>query len=86
MEIVISEQAQKHIEYWKKTKNLKVQVRIIELKNAIMLNPFVGIGNPEALKHKLSEKWSRRIDKVNCFVYNVLDDKLYIYSLKGHYE
>lgn len=86
MEIVISEQAHKHIEYWKKTKNFKVQKRIIDLKNAIVLNPFEGIGNPEALKHKLSGKWSRRIDKANRFVYNMIDNELHIYSLKEHYE
>ena len=56
MEIVLSEQAQKHIEHWKKTKNLKIQQRIIELKNAIILNPYQGIGNPKPLKHHLSGK------------------------------
>ncbi len=86
MEIVLSEQAQKHIEYWKKTKNLKIEQRIIELKNAIILNPYQGIGNPEPLKHHLSGKWSRKIDKVNRFVYNIENEKLYIYSLKGHYN
>ena len=86
MEIVLSEQAQKHIEHWKKTKNSKIQQRIIELKNAIILNPYQGIGNPEQLKHHLSGKWSRKIDKVNRFVYDVKNDKLHIYSLKGHYN
>ncbi len=75
MEIVISEQAQKHIEYWKKTKNIKVQELIIELKNAIILNPYQGLGNPEPLKYRLSGKWSRRIDKINRFVYNIIDNK-----------
>jgi toxin YoeB len=85
MEIVLSKQAQKHIDYWKKTKNVKIQERIIELKNAIIENPYQGIGNPEPLKHQLSGKWSRKIDKVNRFVYYVEDDKLHIFSLKGHY-
>jgi len=85
MEIVLSGQAQKHIEHWKKTKNIKIQERIIELKNAIILNPFQGIGNPEPLKHELFGKWSRRIDKVNRFVYHIEDNKLHIFSLKGHY-
>lgn len=86
MEIILSEQAQKHIDYWKQTKNIKIQNRIIELKNAIILNPYQGIGNPEPLKHKLSGKWSRKIDKVNRFVYNIKNNKLNIYSLKGHYD
>lgn len=85
MEIVLSKQAQKDIEYWKKTKNTKIQERIIELKNAIILDPYQGIGNPEPLKHQLSGKWSRRIDKVNRFVYHIEENQIHIFSLKGHY-
>ena len=85
MEIVLSKQAQKDIEYWKKTKNTKIQERIIELKNAIILDPYQGIGNPEPLKHQLTGKWSRRIDKVNRFVYHIEENQLHIFSLKGHY-
>lgn len=85
MEIVLSGQAQKDIEYWKKSKNVKIQERIIALKNVVILNPYEGIGNPEPLKHHLSGKWSRKIDKVNRFVYNVENNILYIYSLKGYY-
>ncbi len=86
MEIVISEKAQSHIDYWKKTKNLSIQKKISELKDAIIANPFKGIGKPEPLKYHLSGKWSRRIDKVNRFVYNVEDETLNIFSLKGHYD
>lgn len=85
MEIILSKKALEHIEYWKKTNNLKIQERIIELKNAILQDPYKGIGKPEPLKHQLSGKWSRRIDKVNRFVYNIENNTLNIFSLKGHY-
>ena len=85
MEIIISDTAKRHIEYWKKTNNTKVQKRIIDLKNAILENPFRGIGKPEPLKYQLIGKWSRRIDKENRFVYRIENDTLIIYSLKGHY-
>jgi toxin YoeB len=85
MEIVLSEDAQKHIDHWKKKKNVKIQERIKDLKDAIILNPYHGIGNPEALKYHLSGKWSRKIDKVNRFIYSIIDNQLHIYSLKGHY-
>ena len=85
MEIVLSVKAQAHIEYWKKTKNTTIQERITELKNAILIDPYKGIGNPEPLKYQLSGKWSRRIDKQNRFVYSIENDTLNIYSLKGHY-
>ena len=85
MEIILSKKAQADIDYWKKTKNTAVQERIIELKNSIIKEPYKGIGKPEPLKHQLSNKWSRRIDKTNRFVYGIINDQLHIYSLKGHY-
>ena len=85
MEIILSEKAQEHIRYWKKSNNIGIQRRISELKDAILKDPFKGIGKPEPLKYQLVGKWSRRIDKENRFVYTVENNILYIYSLKGHY-
>jgi len=85
MEIVLSEKALEHIGYWKKTNNAAVQSRITQLKNAIIADPYKGIGKPEPLKYELTGKWSRRIDRENRFVYSVDENTLYIYSLKGHY-
>lgn len=82
MEIVLSETAIKHIEYWKKTNNVKIQNKISELKDAIINNPYKGIGNPEPLKHKLTGKWSRRINNEHRFIYSldIENSVLYIYS------
>ncbi|MDR2232500.1 MAG: Txe/YoeB family addiction module toxin [Tannerella sp.] len=85
MEIILSDKAQEHIAYWKEKNNYAIQKRIIALKNAIIASPYTGIGKPEPLKHELSGKWSRRIDRKNRFIYAVENDILYIYSLKGHY-
>jgi len=85
MEIILSEKAQEHIRYWKKSNNVAIWRRISKLKDAILSDPYKGIGKPEPLKHQLTGKWSRRIDKENRFVYAVENNTLYIYSLKGHY-
>jgi toxin YoeB len=85
MEIVISPAALKHIDFWKRTNNQAIQKRIIALKNSIIEDPYNGIGKPEPLKYELSGKWSRRIDKENRFVNAIENNKLIIYSLKGHY-
>ena len=46
-----------------------------------------GIGHPEPLKYDLSGKWSRTIDDKNRLIYKVTDDdRLEIYSCKGHYD
>ena len=85
MEIILSDKAEEHIAYWKGKNNRAIQKRIIALKNAIIASPYKGIGKPEPLKHELSGKWSRRIDRENRFIYAIKDETLYIYSLKGHY-
>jgi toxin YoeB len=85
MEIILSQKALDHIEYWRKTNNQTIQKRITKLKNAILANPYKGIGKPEPLKHQLSGMWSRRIDKENRFVYKIQNHQLHIFSLRGHY-
>ena len=46
-----------------------------------------GRGQPEQLKHELSEYYSRRIDKMNRLVYKIIDEnKLYIAQCGTHYQ
>lgn len=54
MEIIYSEEAQKDIEFWKKSGNKTIQNKIQQLLFAIQATPFEGIGKPEPLKHNLS--------------------------------
>lgn len=86
MEIIILPQADKDLDYWKKTGNKAVLKKIAQLTKSILENPYEGIGKPEALKYDLTPKWSRRIIKEHRYVYWVNDAQLYVYSLKGHYQ
>ena len=86
MEIVYTDKAIDDITYWKKKRNSKIQNRISELIDSIEIAPFKGIGKPEPLKYQLSGKWSRRIDKTNRIIYEVMDEIIVIYSLRGHYD
>ena len=45
-----------------------------------------GRGQPEPLKHELSEYWSRRIAPANRLVYKVDEGKLYIVQCGTHYH
>jgi len=85
MQINYTPKAKEHLEFWIKSGNKPVLKKILQLTKAIVENPFEGIGKPEALKYELSGYWSRRIDGEHRFVYNIIDDNLIIYSLKGHY-
>jgi toxin YoeB len=85
MEIELTQRAFKELQDWKQTGNTKIVKRIKELTDSILESPFTGIGKPEPLKHKYSGKWSRRINREHRYVYEIRDEKLYIFSLKGHY-
>ena len=69
-------QAVEDLKYWKKSGNKTVQKKIQQLLISIQEHPFEGTGKPEALKHELSGKWSRRINEEHRIVYDVIDDKL----------
>jgi toxin YoeB len=85
MQIIYLPQADADLAYWVKTGNKAILKKIMQLTKAIIEDPYRGIGKPEALKYNLAPKWSRRITKEHRYVYLVLEDTLYMYSLKDHY-
>ncbi|WDF77996.1 Txe/YoeB family addiction module toxin [Mucilaginibacter sp. KACC 22773] len=86
MEIDLYEKAIKDFEYWKKSGNKAVQKKIQQILADMKVHPFEGIGKPEPLKYKLSGRWSRRINSEHRIIYDVVDEIINIYSLRGHYE
>ncbi|WP_395052329.1 Txe/YoeB family addiction module toxin [Flavobacterium sp.] len=90
MQIEFSEKAKKDLDFWIKSGNKGILNKIYSLIEDIQLHPFEGIGKPEALKHQLSGKWSRRINQEHRIIYKVTEENtieiLDILSLKGHYE
>jgi toxin YoeB len=85
MEIVYLPKADEDLEYWIETGNKAVLKKIAQLTEAILNNPYSGIGKPEALKYQLTGKWSRRITGEHRYIYQIDDNILKVYSLRGHY-
>jgi toxin YoeB len=85
MQIELTDDAYEHLLYWQKSGNKSILQKIEKLTDAIIENPFEGIGKPEALKYDLTGKWSRRISQEHRIVYRIAENSLIIYSLKGHY-
>ena len=85
MEIEFTKKAQLDLVYWKKSVNKIIQRKISELLEDLQVHPFEGVGKPEALKYSLSGSWSRRISLEHRMVYEVIDEIIYIQSLRGHY-
>jgi len=86
MEVEYKKKALEDREYWKQQGNLKIQKRISELIEDICEHPFTGTGKPEPLKYELTGLWSRRITRLHRIIYEVLDNKISIISMKGHYK
>ncbi len=71
--------------YWQQT-DKKILKRINALIEDIKRDPFVGIGNPEPLRHNWSGYWSRRINREHRLVYKVTDDAMIIVQCRYHYN
>ena len=67
------------------SQNPKLLKKLFELIEDIDKHPFEGLGKPEALKHELQGKWSRRINQEHRLVYTCNDKAITIYSCLFHY-
>ncbi|MBS1835426.1 MAG: Txe/YoeB family addiction module toxin [Acidobacteria bacterium] len=63
----------------------KTAVRVLDLMDAILRDPFAGVGKPEPLKHMLSGCWSRRITQEHRLVYVVTDREVQFLQARYHY-
>jgi toxin YoeB len=72
------------LRYWVET-DRKVALRAFDLIEAIMRDPFTGIGKPEPLKYLSSGTWSRRLTQEHRIVYLVRDDRIDFLQARYHY-
>jgi len=63
----------------------KVALRVLDLVDAILGDPFAGIGKPEPLKYLAPNTWSRRITQEHRLVYLVGDDRIDFLQARYHY-
>jgi len=86
LEVIFSPKARTDLEFWQKSGQKKIQLRISRLLTSITESPFDGLGKPEPLKHNLSGLWSRRITNEHRLVYQVLTDRINVISVRYHYD
>ena len=63
----------------------RVALRDLDLVEAILRDPFRGIGKPEPLKHLRADVWSRRLTQEHRLVYLVSDDRIDFLQTRYHY-
>lgn len=72
------------LRYWVETER-RTALRIFTLIEAIMRDPFTGVGKPEPLKYLGPDVWSRRITQEHRLVYVVSDDRIDFIQARYHY-
>ena len=63
----------------------KMALRVLDLVEAVMRDPFLGVGKPEPLKHGAIKAWSRRVDQEHRLVYIVYNDRIDFAQCRRHY-
>jgi len=81
---VIQDECREDLRYWVDT-NRKTALRVLDLTQAALRDPYAGIGKPEHLKHMGGNVWSRRINEVDRLVYEVFDDRVEFLQARYHY-
>jgi toxin YoeB len=72
------------LRYWVEI-DRKVALRAFDLIEAIMREPFAGIGKPEPLKYLAAGAWSRRLTQEHRIVYLVGNDRIDFLQARYHY-
>jgi toxin YoeB len=72
------------LRFWVKT-DRKLALRAFELIEAILRNPFEGLGKPEPLKYLAPGVWSRRLTQEHRIVYLVRQDRIDFLQAGYHY-
>ena len=72
------------LRFWVKNER-SVALRILDLVDAVLRDPFEGPGKPEPLKYVLSGCWSRRITQEHRLVYWIKDDAVDFLQARYHY-
>ena len=83
-EAVFVEEFREDLQFWVKT-DRRTALRILELVEAVLRDPFTGIGKPEPLKFVLAGCWSRRITQEHRLVYRVSERRIDFLQARYHY-
>jgi toxin YoeB len=83
-EAVFQTEFREDLQYWV-TADHRTAKRVLELVEAIMRDPFTGIGKPEPLKYMAAGLWSRRLTQEHRVVYMVQERRIDFLQCRYHY-
>ena len=85
--LLFSKNALEDIRSHRKSGDKAVLMKIEQLLNELLVHPSTGTCQPEKLKHELSGKFSRRINRKHRLVYEIDENAktVYVLSARAHY-
>ena len=81
---VFQHEFREDLTYWVR-QDRKIALRVLRLVEAVVRDPFDGIGKPEPLRAIGAGVWSRRITQEHRLVYFVRDDRIDFLQCRYHY-
>lgn len=72
------------LRFWVRTERA-VAIRVLDLVEAVMRDPFHGPGKPEPLRYVLAGCWSRRVTQEHRLVYRVTEGAVDFLQARYHY-
>jgi len=87
-EVIIEPSAKIEIQQHLKSGNKAIIKKLEKIIVELTETPYLGIGNPEALKNNLSGYWSRRISQKDRLIYRVEENtvRVFVIAALGHYS
>jgi toxin YoeB len=83
-EAIFHPESRDDLRYWVEN-DRKIAVRVLDLVEAVLRDPFAGIGKPEPLRHLLAGTWSRRVTEEHRLVYLVRGNRVDFLQSRYHY-
>jgi len=83
-EAVFQPEFREDLRVWIETER-RVALRVLDLVEAALRDPFTGIGKPESLKYLMAGCWSRRVTQEHRLVYRVAGRQIDFLQAKYHY-
>jgi toxin YoeB len=71
--------------HWCVETDRKLALRVLDLVDAVLRDPFAGIGKPEPLRAMGAEVWSRRITQEHRLVYRLSAERVDFLQARYHY-
>jgi len=81
---VFHKEFREDLRFWVRT-DRNVALRILDMVDAVLRDPFVGVGKPEPLRFHFEGCWSRRITQEHRLVYRVEGDRVDSLQARYHY-